>query len=116
MKKQTLYTIIGIAISVLIGISAANSGTVTLAQDYDNSTILGGFKIYNRSETGSYNPTNSTTISKTARQAVVTVPQGRRYFVATAFDTYGTESGYSNQVDTVVGTPKIPTGMFITNN
>jgi hypothetical protein len=87
---------------------------VTLAWNPNAESDLGGYKIHYGTASGSYtvhvdvhNVTIFTVTGLTAGQTY--------YFAATAYDTSGNESGYSNQVSYLVpagttGAPSAPTG------
>jgi hypothetical protein len=73
---------------------------------WNTSTGAVGYNIYRRTPTGAYSsPLNSTLISTTA-DTDNTVAAGQIYFyVATAVDGNGVESGHSNEIQVTIPTP-----------
>jgi hypothetical protein len=83
--------------------------TVTLMWDHDGDVDLAGFKIYWGRYPGMYGPYQGyggypgggiqDVPDPAARQTTVSnLPEGLIYFAATAYDTSGNESGYSNEI------------------
>ena len=74
-----------------------HAGQVTLAWDPDTDPGLAGYKLYYGTQSGNYSLVvdvgNSTTYLASNLQAGTTY-----YFAATAYDTAGLESGYSNEI------------------
>jgi hypothetical protein len=107
-----------IAVSVIIGVIAANAlaADVSLAWDPNAESDLAGYRIHYGTASNSYsvhidvhNVTSYTVTGLTAGQTY--------YFAATAYDTSGNESGYSNAVSYAVAasngapsTPATPSG------
>lgn len=59
-------------------------------------TDLAGYRIYRGSSPGSYSSIPFATVGKGSTSTRLTnLPSGTHYFVVTAFDTSGNESGYS---------------------
>ena len=101
-----------ILMSLLIFKAPVMAQDINFAWDLSpDDTLLGangGYRLYSSKQSGSY-----------AGAPVLTVPQGtttgsigrpglgRFYFVATAFDSEGNESAYSNEVTSVIK-PKPP--------
>jgi hypothetical protein len=68
----------------------------------------GGYRLYSSKQSGSYTGSPVVTVPPGATTASIARPGlGRYYFVATAFDSEGNESDYSNEVTTVIK-PKPP--------
>ncbi len=112
MKKLILVTII-----MFLPHYALADMNVTLQWDANTESDLAGYRIYASTQSGVYTtaiadiPTGTETVT-------VEVPEGVTYFVATAYDTAGNESEYSNEVSTtgtsVTGPPASPGNVTIT--
>ncbi len=75
----------------------AASGSVTLTWDPVTATPVSGYRVYYGTSSGSYQQVIS--IGNSTTYALSGLTSGTRYyFVVTAVDTSGTESGYSNEV------------------
>lgn len=98
MKKILLAILLVLAMAF-----AAQAADVTLAWDPNTEPDLAGYRIYMSIASGTYDKA----VDKVADIAVGTetatvavLPEDGRaiYFVATAYDTSGNESGFSNEV------------------
>ena len=117
----------------ILSVSLAFAGTerITLGWDANTETDLAGYRLYTSSTPGSYSlvgknpsltPTNTSVsyVKSIAKPAVTMTTDmigtdGQRiYFVLTAFDTAGNESGISNEVSYVFtdSPPAAPKGFF----
>ncbi|MDD2335986.1 MAG: malectin domain-containing carbohydrate-binding protein [Geobacteraceae bacterium] len=77
---------------------SAYSAQATLSWDAVNDPGVAGYKLYYGSAPGSY--TNSVDTGKTTSVTVNDLADGNTYyFVSTAYDSAGTQSGYSNEVN-----------------
>lgn len=84
--------------------SPGATGSATLAWDAPDTNVdgtpltnLGGFKVYYGTAPGSY--TSVVTVGLNTSCEIGSLAQGKKYFFAvTAYDSYGNESGYSNEV------------------
>ena len=76
--------------------SAAGAQQLTLAWDASASTNVAGYRLYYGTNTRSYQFVTNAGLMLT--QAVVLPHRGRWFFAATAFDTNGLESDFSNEV------------------
>lgn len=75
----------------------AASGSVTLTWDPVTASPVSGYRVYYGTSSGSYQQAIS--IGNSTTYALSGLTSGiRYYFVVTAVDTSGTESGYSNEV------------------
>ena len=90
-----------------------------LAQDINfawdlspDDTLLGangGYRLYSSKQSGSYSGAPALIVRPGTTTGSIARPGlGRYYFVATAFDSEGNESDYSNEVTTIIK-PKPPT-------
>lgn len=113
MKKLiAILGIIAIIGLVLFMAVQAHAMDVTLVWDANVESDLAGYKVYyGTSSGGPYNgagasggnspivvPLNSLANQSLPEYAVNNLPNATYYFVLTAYDTEGLESGYSNQV------------------
>lgn len=98
--------------------TAASTSSVTFAWDAVNVADLGGYRLYQSTVTGTYNKATGKVcdVGKTINTCTVTgLADGTYYFVATAYDTNGNESGLSNEVNKTTDTisPGAPPGLRI---
>ena len=75
---------------------AAGAQQVTLAWDASASSAVAGYRLYYGTNTRSYQFVTNSGLMLT--QAVVLPHRGRWFFAATAYDTNGLESDFSNEV------------------
>lgn len=100
-KKLPMTALISIFIAVLaLSAASAHAASVTLAWDPPSTSVsLAGYKVYYG--TSSRNYTQSVNAGNTATYTVSGLSEGTTYyFVTTAYDVAGNESGYSNEVST----------------
>jgi len=104
-KQNSLYRFSGIAAFLVVaialllgaGIGTAAAGQVTLAWDANTEPDLSGYRIYYGTASGTYGtPIN---VGNVLTYTVTGLTDGLTYYFAlTAYDTFGNESGYSNEV------------------
>ena len=107
MKRQNL---IAATIALIIGLTFLFAGVanaqrvITLSWDAPTTnsngtplTDLAGFKVYHKLTAGAYNATDMVDVGNVLTTDK-TLPAGDYCFVATAYDTSGNESTYSNEV------------------
>jgi hypothetical protein len=99
LMKTRILTVLAI---FLLLATVAQAAEVTLQWDASTSADVTGYRIYQSDQSGQYNRATQraaeTTRDTLTATIVVPVEDGRRvYFVATAFDAAGNESGYSNE-------------------
>ncbi len=127
--KKIVWMAVLIAV-FLFSTTMAEAGSVKLAWNPPNTnadgtvlTDLAGYKIYWGTSSGNY--TSSKTVSTCIACPVPTgleeefdclplLPGTTYYFVATAFDTSGNESAYSNEVSKTTAPATIPLGNVAT--
>ena len=98
----------------------------TTNSDTTPLTDLSGYRVYMSTTSGQYNsgnivknniPASSSTGGVTETTTVDNLPNGTYYFAVTAYDIYGNESSYSNEIlKTTTGggdtqAPTLPTGL-----
>jgi hypothetical protein len=90
-----------------LGADLAAAAQVTLAWDANTEPELTGYKIYYGTVSGTYG--TPVDVGKVTTYTVTGLADGRTYyFAATAYDSVGNESGYSNEVTyTTAGIPAI---------
>lgn len=94
---------------VLAWAAAAGAQQLALAWDASASTKVGGYRLYYGTNARSYQFVTNTGLMLT--QSVVLPHRGRWFFAATAYDTNGLESDFSNEVSwESKPTPPVMTG------
>jgi hypothetical protein len=112
VNRKHRLGLLALALVMAVGIAGfAHAMDVTLAWDPNGESDLAGYKIYYGTTSGG--PYNSTVSSNgqspiivpanqlepsSPQFTVLNLPNGTYYFVVTAYNTAGLESGYSNQV------------------
>ncbi|MHB8893999.1 MAG: choice-of-anchor D domain-containing protein [Candidatus Geothermincolia bacterium] len=115
MKRRRASRFTGIAASVVVvlalifgaGVGTAAAGSVVLAWDANTEPDVSGYKLYYGTASGTYGtPIN---VLNVLTYTVLNLTDGQTYYFAvTAYDTFGNESGYSNEVIyTVPGVPEM---------
>ena len=109
MKKRV--TII-LAMAIMLMASMAWSATnVSFQWDANTEPDLAGYNVYRSDISGAYDISKlvGTVEAPAVQFTEPAVPDGTWFWVTTAFDTYGNESGYSNEVtDTLNTEPPAP--------
>jgi hypothetical protein len=80
----------------LVWTATAGAQRVTLAWDASPCACAAGYRLYYGTNTRSYQFVTNTGLALT--QSVVLPQRGRWFFAATAYDTNGLESDFSNEV------------------
>ena len=102
---------------ILCFAAAGSAADITLSWDAPNSnsdgtplTDLAGYKIYVSKSPGLY--ADSIDVGNVLTKTLTNFCEGTYYFVATAYDTSGNESAYSNEVSKAINiAPAAPTGL-----
>ena len=109
-----------IAFFLFTGTAMAATYTVTFEWDHSTSADATGYRVYMSPTSGQYSYGAGKALASygyvTTGQATVTLDEGqRRYFVLTAFDAAGNESGPSNEVSWTAPdvTPPAPPSNFL---
>ena len=104
MKKLLLAIIIFLATTM-----TAYAIDVTLRWEANTEPDLAGYRIYRSATSGSGYVLAGTVLQPTTQFTDLNIPDGKWYWVATAFDTDNLESGYSNEVtETLDSLPPAP--------
>jgi hypothetical protein len=101
-----------ILVSLLLFTAPVVAQDINFAWDLSPDDTLpganGGYRLYSSKQSGSYAGAPVLAVRPGTTSGSIARPGlGRYYFVATAFDGEGNESGYSNEVTTVIK-PKPP--------
>lgn len=101
--KKTLLLVYVLTIALSLAIWSCTAGAVPLTWDAATDNIgVTGYKIYKGTASGIYDSSEDV---GNVTSYVVTVPSGGTwFFVVTAYDAAGNESGPSNEVSDTVDT------------
>jgi len=105
-SRLAKFVAVAAIFSFAIGAMAATS-SVSLTWDPNTESDIAGYKVYWGTSSGVYNQSKDVPQS-TASVSELTVGV-RYYFAVTAYNEAGLESGYSEEVSTVVSLPPNPT-------
>ncbi len=103
--KRTMKRIVVAIILVLLMVMNAPAAQKVFTWDANTEADLAGYRLYQSNVSGQYTigldwiaeiPAGTETLIYDM------TPDGTYYFVLTAFDVNGNESGYSNEVSTVI--------------
>ena len=98
-RLTAIVSAIVVMVALLVGVGAgqAVAAQITLAWDANTEPDVSGYKLYFGTASRTYGaPIN---VGNVNSFTVTTLADGKGYFFAmTAFDTFGNESGYSNEV------------------
>ena len=100
-------------LGILLLAGCAKAADITFAWDPSISTSVTGYRMYKSKASGGYSIVDAREVGNvtTYTWAGINEP-GVYYFVVTAYDAIGNESGYSNEVNQEVQLPA-PTGLQI---
>lgn len=107
MGKLKLISL-GIAVLLCVTIPAFGAD-ITLSWEAPTKNVdgtpltdLAGYKIYSSKISGVYNKEDAIDVGNVLTKTLINLCECTYYFVATAYDTSGNESEYSNEVGKVV--------------
>jgi len=90
-----------ITLMLLIGLHHTMAASVSLSWNQNSDPAITGYNIYYGTVSGAY--TNQVTVGNIAAVTIANLQAGvTYYFVATAFDGSGDESGFSNETQFIV--------------
>jgi hypothetical protein len=94
----SVFTLIAVILTiVLFGIPDVHAAEITLAWDQNSEPDIAGYRIYYGQESHSY--TNVVDVGNYTSCIIADLEDDKTYyFVATAYNTDGYESGYSNEI------------------
>ncbi len=86
-------------INVTLTVNAPASSSATLTWNANTENNLGGYKVYRATSSGTYGAPITTLVGNVTNYVATGLQVGTTYFfVVTAYDTAGNESGVSNEV------------------
>lgn len=104
--KSTLIVLLALVMICGSFIPTAGAADVGLAWDANKESSLAGYKIYWGTDSGSLD--NVVDVGNVTEYTVVDLTDGQiYYFAATAYDTAGNESGYSDILQYIPRTGKL---------
>ena len=112
---RNLFVLLFVLCFAAIGFAA--DVTLTWQSPTTNSdgtplTDLAGYKIYVSKTSGAYDKLTAIDVGNVLTKTLTNFCEGTYYFVATAYDTSGNESVYSNEVSKIINiAPAAPTGL-----
>jgi hypothetical protein len=102
-KRNSLFLVLAITVLVTFviipsySIQKAHAAEITLAWDQNSEPDISGYRIYYGRESRSY--TNVVDVGNYTSCVIADLEDGETYyFAATAYNTEGYESGYSNEI------------------
>jgi len=103
--NKTTAKLLAAFFGVLFLVAAAYAAVTNLAWDANTETDLAGYKLY-QSTVGPTGPFTyvKTIVKGTLATATADLPDGTYWWVLTAYDNSGNESGYSNVVTRTIDT------------
>jgi len=124
MLKNIIVAVL-FSLVLIVGSAFAATSWIELAWDANSESDLAGYRIYQTTDQGEYerivdNPSSPYLTAEldanTTSVVLSGIEDGTYFWVATAFDTEGLESGYSNEVsqtfDTITNlAPSPPSGL-----
>ncbi len=114
MKKILMFT----AMFLIIPVMAWAASNVTFQWDANNESDLAGYRIYQTNLDGNYtygSGNEVVDIPAGTETSIITVQDGTWFWVVTAYDNSGNESGPSNQVTASLDTesPQPPQSFLV---
>ena len=99
--KKSIFILLCIALVLSFGLASGES--IKLVWDANSEIDLAGYKVYSsNTDGGSYTLIQDVGNVCELVLDVTAKPNGPIYYVATAYDLRGNESGYSNQASYIV--------------
>lgn len=77
---------------------------VTFTWDANTETDLAGYKLYQSATSGTYDPASAIDVGNVTTHVLTDVADGTWFWAATAYDTNGNQSAYSNEVSLTIDT------------
>lgn len=101
---KTLITILCILAMALTASVASAATNVSFQWDANTEPDLAGYKIYRSATSGTYLPADKVWEGTEIQATENDVPDGTWFWVCTAYDTFGNESVYSNELTETLDT------------
>lgn len=112
MKKKFGFILFILTVSCFVCGLAFAKQDLTFAWDPNSETDLAGYRLYRSATPGNYIYGSGKELAQVpAGTETVKVTTDPGYFVLTAFDTHGNESGPSNELETMA--PVVPNNVKI---
>lgn len=109
-KRGSVFTILFLFLFLPLSY-AQQADTVKLAWDANTESDLAGYKLYIGTASGTYD--SNIDVTNVTEYTIPNLTVGTTYFfVGTAYDTSGNESGYSNEVSYLVVDTVSPSNMI----
>ena len=109
MKRVLFFA--GLIIFLFAVPAPSSAADVELAWDASTSVDVTGYKLYVSTTSGTYAPASAVDVGDVLTYTFTGMADGTYYFVATAYDEKGNESGYSNECTTDLdATAPLPPG------
>lgn len=106
------FSIILLTLLLFSAVEAHAAGRAVLTWDQNTESDLAGYKVYMGTASGQYGPpvdVGLTATPQAPRHVIEPLADGTYYFVVTAYDQSGNESGFSNEDSkTIDSTPPKP--------
>jgi len=107
MKHKKFTLTFFIMVFTLVSCQSALAAEIKLAWDANTESDLAGYKVYYGTASGSY--TASVDVGNSTSYTITGLKQGQTYYLAlTAYNTSGSESGYSGEVSGVARETSLP--------
>ncbi len=118
MLKKKIFAVfyVLLIVAILAGCSSGGSGNVQISSsgknvslawiapttntDKSQITDLAGYKVYYGTASGNYSKILN--VGNVLNYTVISLPPGTYYFAITCYNSYGSESNYSNEVSTTI--------------
>lgn len=110
---KTLFFVL-VMIMSLVMVTFVSAKEVRFIWNANTEKDLKGYRLYQSSKSGVYNKKiiRATILAGTQKAKINVTREGTHFWVLTAFDRYGNESGFSNEVKLYLNlsAPKTPLG------
>lgn len=119
MKKKLQSLVLGFLFAMTMFLAIAGiveASGVTFVWNANSETDLAGYRLYQSQKAGTYGDAFvKEIVAGTETVAIENLADGEYFWVVTAFDTHGNESGYSNEVSLEIDTtpPACPGGVTV---
>lgn len=102
--KFLIYTIF---FAVILISAFCDAAQVTFTWNPNTETDLAGYKLYQGGAPGTY--ASTTDVGNVTQFTMAILPDTDLYFALTAYDTFGNESGFSDELKVRADTPVVDT-------
>jgi fibronectin type 3 domain-containing protein len=107
---------LSLASVLFFSVLSAQGATITFLWDANTEPDLAGYKLYQGTKTGDYAAATPVELGNVTTHKLEDIADGQHFFVVTAVDADGNESGFSNEVTVTIDTigPGAPQNFKIT--